>query len=67
MYCVVGVFYEPCFRCQYSDVCVTIQFQMGAGYTGGLNDTKQREMVAIIPAGASLDIQIPTSIRGEAT
>ncbi|KAI0220394.1 Adenylate cyclase type 10 [Lamellibrachia satsuma] len=39
-------------------------FQMGAGYTGGLNDTKQREMVAIIPAGASLDIQIPTSIRG---
>jgi len=39
---------------------------MGAGFTGGLGDMKQKEMVALIPEGASLDIQIPTSIRGEA-
>ena len=45
--------------------CATpVQFQMGTGFTGGLADTKAKEMVALIPEGASLDIKIPTSIRG---
>ena len=47
-------------------VCApSLQFQMGTGFTGGLADTKAKEMVALIPEGASLDIKIPTSIRGE--